>query len=244
MTQNSLTLSIISVYLKGQKTLYIDAKTHCEQKLNLLMLPAILISAICTILSMGLKTWDYGALLVSSLTGINSFILAIISYLKLDAKAEAHKTSSYQFDKLQTMCEFFSGKVLLVKDDEMVKKVTQFIDDVEKKIEDIKDANQFIIPEAIRYRYNTIYSTNVFSEIKKIKKKEKVLRHELNVLSNKINTAIIPNQALIVERESKLIDVLKYRNEYYLLDETFNKEIRCYYKSSRRRCSICNWLKT
>jgi hypothetical protein len=41
--------------------------------------------------------------------------------MKLDAKAEAHKTSSYKYDKLQSECEFFSGKLLFFasKDDDI-----------------------------------------------------------------------------------------------------------------------------
>ena len=56
MTQNSTTLDIIAVYLKGQKILYIDSKTHCENSLNILMMPTILISAICTVLSVAMKS--------------------------------------------------------------------------------------------------------------------------------------------------------------------------------------------
>ena len=50
------------------------------------------------------------------LSGINAFIallLAIISYLKLDAVSEAHKISTHQYDKLQSFVEFQSGKLLL-----------------------------------------------------------------------------------------------------------------------------------
>ena len=42
-----------------------------------------------------------------------SFLLAVVSYLKLDAEAEAHKTTSHQYDKLQSQCEFTSGTLLL-----------------------------------------------------------------------------------------------------------------------------------
>jgi hypothetical protein len=44
---NSLTLDLFASYLKGQKILYIEAKTYCEQRLHFFMLPAIFISAFC-----------------------------------------------------------------------------------------------------------------------------------------------------------------------------------------------------
>jgi hypothetical protein len=103
---------------------------------------------------------------VSSLTGLNSFILAVVTYLKLDAKSEAHRTASYQFDRLQTMCEFYSGRCLLLPDDNVKNKIEDFVLSVEKKVGEIKDVNQFSIPESIRYRYATIYGTNVFSIVK------------------------------------------------------------------------------
>jgi len=113
----STSLDILALYLKSQKILYTEAKVYCEQQLNYLMLPAILISAFCTVLSLALSNNPTGPILISCLTASNSFLLALISYLKLDAKAEAHKTSAYQFDKLQTISEFNSGKVMFFHPD-------------------------------------------------------------------------------------------------------------------------------
>ena len=48
---NSIALDILCIYIKGQKTLYTEAKTYCEQQLNFLMLPAIFISSITSVLS-------------------------------------------------------------------------------------------------------------------------------------------------------------------------------------------------
>jgi hypothetical protein len=42
----SIALDIISVYLKGQKLLYLEAKSYCEFYLNRLMMPCILLSSI------------------------------------------------------------------------------------------------------------------------------------------------------------------------------------------------------
>jgi molybdenum cofactor biosynthesis enzyme MoaA len=77
------------------------------------MLPAIFISLTASVASLGLKGYDYGNLILSALSGFDAFLLAIISFTKLDAKAEAHKTSSYRFDKLQTKKDYLSvGGVL------------------------------------------------------------------------------------------------------------------------------------
>jgi hypothetical protein len=243
MTQNSTTLDIIAVYLKGQKILYIDSKNYCEQKLNYLMMPTIFITAVCSIISMVLKDTEFGSILVSSLAGFSTFLLSIISYLGLDAKAQAHKTSAYQFDKAQTMCEFFSGKVLLIKDPDVDKKVQDFVTQVEKKVAEIKDVNQFIIPEVIRYRYPKIYSVNVFSEIKRYKNREKILRNELHYIFQKIDHLANANEPipedLITIKEHKLKEILEYQDEYFKLDDEFEHEVNEYINLQRSKAGCC-----
>jgi hypothetical protein len=151
----------------------------------------------------------------------------------LDAKAEAHKTTAYQFDKLQTMTEFYSGKVLLIKDKDISKNVQKFVEDIEKKVEEIKDTNQFIIPAAIRYRYPNIYSTNVFSEIKKYKIEEKMLKNELYIAARKLDE--LPENApdsvkedLRSQKEIILREILKQKTQSFNVDKQFNGEINEY----------------
>jgi hypothetical protein len=188
VSYESITLDLVAIYLKGQKLLYIESKTFCEQCLYHLMLPAIFISAVCTVISVALRDYTWGNILVASLTGLNSFILSVVTYLKLDAKSEAHRTASYQFDKLQTECEFHSGRALLVKDHNSSAEdsISTFVKNIEKKVIEIKDVNQFVIPELIRHRYSTIYGTNVFSIVKKYKTDRMVQAQRLIVINKKL----------------------------------------------------------
>jgi hypothetical protein len=122
--QPSVALHVLALYMKGQKTLYMDAKSHCERRLNWLMLPAIINAAICTVISSALSGWAYGPVLLATLSAFNSCVLAVISYLKLDAKCEAHRASAFQFERLQTLCEFYAGKYLFGIDDGVTESAT------------------------------------------------------------------------------------------------------------------------
>jgi len=158
-------LHVIALYMKGQKVLYMEAKSHCERRLNMLMLPAILNSAVCTVISSALHDWFYGAVLLATLSAFNSCVLAIISYLKLDAKCEAHRCSAFQFERLQNLCEFHAGKFLFGIATKEGKDFGEIMLEIETKMKEIKDANQFMLPKTIRNLYSLIYTTNVFNAI-------------------------------------------------------------------------------
>ena len=112
----SNSLDILASYLKGQKIIYMESKTFSETRLNQLMMPAILLSTTATVLATFIKEYSWGAILISSVNAVIAFLLAIVNYLKLDARAEAYKISAHQYDKIQSRVEFTSGSILLLPD--------------------------------------------------------------------------------------------------------------------------------
>ena len=109
----SCALDILASFIKAHAFLYNQSCNHCKYQLNLLMLPCIFLSTMCSVFSSFSGQYENGAIVIGGVNAFVAFLLAIVNYLKLDAAAEAHHIASNHLYRLKTLLEFTSGEILL-----------------------------------------------------------------------------------------------------------------------------------
>lgn len=201
----SCALDVLASYLKGQKFIYMESRHIMEQQLNVLMLPAIFISAVASVIQEPFQCNTKGAIFLSSLSAMVAFILAIINYLKLDAKAEAHKIAAHQYDKLQTTVEFQSGQVLLFSNPALYKDaVTYEVENEKIHLEELYNSQPSDDEDEIKNK-NEFINKRLTQKIISLSSERSKHENELNEkmrriiqdIEEKINEIKITNQFIV-----------------------------------------------
>ena len=237
-------LDVMITFMKGQKNLYIQSYFVSRRKLNLLMIPAILISTILTFFAPLFPsceyTWSTGV--TAGLNGLTAAFIALINYLKLETSTQTFYNTARQFDKLETNLEFVASKLMFVeKENDKSTIVYDKLQEVESKIHEMKEWNSLFLPDEIRGLFPIICHINIFSFIKRMESNKKGLlvrfkdvKNEIRYILYQIDSKKSPNNERLDKRLQFLLEVkdkikdelIHYRNAYSYIDELFTIEIK------------------
>jgi hypothetical protein len=240
-------IDILTTYMKGQKNLYIQSKIINQHKLNCLMIPSIVIATLVTIIApfIGCTEWTSGVM--SGLNAIVAFFVSISNYLKLESSAELYLQMANHYDKLETSLELTNSKLFFLKNDnEKAELVLSKIKEIEKKLCEIKETNNTLIPTEIKMIFPIICSINVFAFIKKTEIYKKNLIIKFKDVKNEIRFILFKwrstNISMYTEsdftrEQNRLVylreiknkiknELIEFRLAYSYMDGLFSKEIK------------------
>ena len=150
------------------------------------------------------------------------------------------------------------GMVLIKNGDEVMlathPEMGEIIQDIEKQVREIKETNNFVLPEAIRYNYPKLCSINIFSEVKKIQNKEmrytnelKDLYNEREMIKHQLSQPSQQNPSSLATVEDnirkKVSAILSIKDEYLEIDGMFEKEMLINRISCSKRYQLCGFFK-
>lgn len=241
-------LDILITYLKGQKNLHMQSKMVAEQWLNVLLLPTLMITSAITIFAPFIQTVGFSGGLISGLNATTAFLISLVKYLKLESMVETFHQTVNQYDKLETGVEFTTSKLLFVTDAaEKSRLVLDKIQEIEKKVSEIKEWNSLLVPAVVVRAFPVICNVNIFSFIKRIEgakrslvAKFKDVKNEIRYIEYKMGSAAARGggsdfSAIKYSRRLEHLNEVKdkikeelmhHRQAYCHIDQIFTREIR------------------
>jgi len=180
-------IDILTTYVKGQKNLYVQSKIITQQKLYCLVFPAVIISAIITIISPFIEcdSWNVG--IISGLNAIVTLFISMTNFLKLESSVEMFSLLASLFDNIETSLQLTNSKIMIAQSDADISPlVLSKFNEVETKISDYKLTNAVLIPEEIKHLFPIISHINIFSFIQKTEMHKKGLIEQLRDIKNEI----------------------------------------------------------
>jgi len=260
-------LDILSTFMKGQKNIYIQAKHLSQWRLNMLMIPSLIITCAITILSPLITCSDTHSWIISGLNASVGFILSMMNYLKLESSTTMFLQLANHYDKMETALEISNSKIILMETEaEKRTLVLNQIQDIEQKMNEIKALNNVLLPAEIKSIFPIICHVNIFSFIKKLENHRRILilkfkdikneirfilhkwdkeERKMNNLGNTIASNRLKSREqnrlnFLCEIKEKLkVELSEYKCAYSNMDELFIHEIKRA-ETLTNRCGI--WL--
>ena len=232
-------LDILITYLKGQKVLYTYSNRITRWKLNILTIPSLFFTATLTIFTPFMQNFEWSIGVICILNGLITLFISLINYLKLESAAEIYLNFANQYDKLETSMEFASNSIAFIENEKEKKElVLKKLKEIEKKITEMKETYNILIPGELKLLFPVIFNINIFSFIKKIELSKKNLIMKLKNTKNEINYILykLENNTEKNNREKTRLDFLTdtkekikselnhYNNSYSYIDTIFFHE--------------------
>jgi len=232
-------LDILTTYLKGQKNLYIKSRTITQTKINMLMIPSLIGTAIISIFAPIIQSYQWSGAFISGLNALVALFISFIHYLKLESCCEIYLQLMNQYDRLESSIEFTNNKITFFenhkeKNDLVLSKMKE----VEKKINEIKETITIFIPNEVKQIFPIICNVNIFSFIKRIELYKQNLLIKLKDIKNeilyiewkwgdKIENKQQKRLEFLMKIKEKIKDeIFQYKNAYGCIDELFIREIK------------------
>ena len=227
-------MRILQTYFNGQKNLYNYSKNVTFRKLNMLMVPAFVLSASGTIIVPFVIEYEWSTGLISAIYAVIAFLLTLIHHFKLESSYQKYSILVDRYDKLNSAIEIANNRILFEVgiEEQIIRR------DFESKLGDVSNV---VVPEDVRRLFPVICNINIFSFIRKIENHKRILyleymntKNEIRYIQHKVsgNTSVnkrkrdIKYQSLLDTEERIKTEIIEYNNIYDSIDVEFSREIR------------------
>lgn len=181
-------LDILTTYVRGQKNLYAQSRNITQQKLYLLMCPALVIAAAITFISPFLECDTVNTNIVAGLNGIVTLFISMVGFFKLETLSEKYLILASLFDNSETELELASTKIMIMKKEKDISDlIISKFNEMEYKITEYKLINQALVLPEIKLLFPIISHVNIFSFIKKIELLKRGMIEKLRNVKNEIS---------------------------------------------------------
>ena len=181
-------LDILTTFIRGQKNLYAQSKNISQQKLYLLMFPALIIAAGVTIISPFIRCDSIDSNIITGLNGIVTLFISLVGFLNLESCCEKFLILASLFDNIETNLELTSTKLMVMKKEKDISDlIIAKFNEVEDKISEYKLIMQILVLPEIKSLFPIISHINIFSFIKKTELMKRGLIEKLRDVKNEIS---------------------------------------------------------
>ncbi len=255
------TMDTLVAHIKCQTILYVEAKNLTQKRLNILMIPSLIIATLITVMTPYITTYSNGSYIITAMNALTTMLLTLINHLKLETYTKNYEQIAMRYEKILSSLELFSTKIIYGSETSNFKTIVEAkFKEIEDKILEIKEQNDMLLPEDVKAKFPVISNINIFSTINAIEMHRKTLITRLRSVKNEIRYIYAKwesplynpkereneEKQLVILREKKdqlKEELLQHYNAFSYINEIFEKELGKKDKLNQNwwwRCWFCN----